>query len=125
VILYCCADLLWASKIKGTADALAIPCRPARNREMIDARLADSPVKAVIVDLDAGEAAAAVMARLRGPDADDRTRNLTVIAFGSHVEVGALQAARAAGADSVMTRGTLHASLPDVLRRLDALPSQA
>lgn len=42
MILYLAADLLWASKIKGAADALAIPCRPVRTMEMLEARLAEA-----------------------------------------------------------------------------------
>ena len=49
--MYCCGDLLWASKIKSTGEAIGVGCRPVRNREMLAARLADSPVKAVLVDL--------------------------------------------------------------------------
>src|SRR5688572_17399647 len=55
MIVYCAADLLWATRIKATADSLAIPCRPARSVDMLKARLADSDVRAVIVDLDAPE----------------------------------------------------------------------
>ncbi len=42
MILYLAADLLWASKIKGTADALSIPCRPVRTLEMLEARLGEA-----------------------------------------------------------------------------------
>lgn len=42
MILYFAADLLWASKIKLTADAIGIVCRPVRSVSMLEARLADT-----------------------------------------------------------------------------------
>jgi hypothetical protein len=65
MVLYCAADLLWATRIKSTADALGVPCRPARTVEMLEARLSDSPVRALLVDLEAGENALALIRRLR------------------------------------------------------------
>lgn len=120
MILYCAADLLWASKIKATADALSVPCRPARNVEMLDARLVDSPVRAVIVDLEA-EHALAVLERLAAVRAGEgSTKQIRVVAFGPHVATDALEAARRAGADSVLTRGALNAKLETLLVSLDA-----
>ncbi len=136
MILYCCSDLLWATKVKSTADALGIACRPARTLEMLNARLADSPVKAIILDLESGPVAMELLARVRpagarstGAEARAETRadtsaessesrEIRVVAFGPHVEVGALQSAAAAGAESVMTRGAFNARLPDILRDL-------
>ncbi len=130
MILYCCSDLLWATKVKSTADALGIPCRPARNLDMLNARLADSPVKGLILDLESGPVAMELLARVKpagllGAQASDGAGEcaaspIRVIAFGPHVEVGALQSAAAAGADSVMTRGAFNARLPEILRELAA-----
>jgi hypothetical protein len=137
MVLYCAADLLWATRIKATAEALSIPCRPARNVDMLRARLADSDVTGVIVDLEAG----------RSPDADrvggagngENTalkviqavreagekqgedpgqRPIRVLAFGPHVEVELFEQARAAGADVVMARGAFDRRLPEILREL-------
>ncbi|MBX9737022.1 MAG: hypothetical protein K2X32_08855 [Phycisphaerales bacterium] len=120
MILYCCSDLLWATKVKSTADSLGIPCRPARNLEMLSARLADSPVKALILDLEAGPVAMELLARVRAAAAGARPESaIRVVAFGPHVEVGALREAAAAGAESVLTRGAFSARLPEILRDLD------
>ena len=121
MILYCAADLLWATKIKGTADALAIPCRPVRNLDMLAARLADTPppgVKAVLIDLETGQLAMDLIAHLRTLSAP--TPPIPILAFGPHVMVAQFHAARAAGADAVMARGGLHRTLPAVLQRLNA-----
>ncbi len=120
MILYCAADLLWATRIKGTADSLGIPCRPARTPEMLAARLADSDVKGVIVDLEAGEGALAVIRALRAVVAEGAVeRAIPVVAFGPHVGVEAMEAARQAGADRVMARGAFDRGLVEILRALD------
>lgn len=143
MILYLAADLLWASKIKATADALGLACRPVRDMEMLEARLADSPVRALIVDLDVAETALAMIGRVKGighrasgigdntirdvsdctaaqcpkPDASSPIR---VLAFGPHIEKNTLQAARDAGADDVLTRGAFDHHMDSVLTKLAA-----
>jgi DNA-binding response OmpR family regulator len=112
MILYAAADLLWASKIRGVADELGIPARPARTVEMLEARLADSSVKAVLVDLDKGEEGLALIRRAK------QTEGVRVLAWGPHVEKTLLQAARDAGADEVLTRGAFEHSMEDVLLAL-------
>jgi hypothetical protein len=109
--------------------------------EMLEARLADSPVRALIVDLDVAETALAMIARVKGighrasgngeersagasassdaqcpmPDASPR-----VLAFGPHVAKDTLQAARDAGADDVLTRGAFDHHMDQVLVKLAA-----
>ena len=120
MILYCASDLLWASKIKGAADALSIPCRPVRNSEMLTARLADSDVRALIVDLEAGETALALITQLREHQDGRQTTSPSprILAFGPHVAKDRLQAAREAGADAVYTRGAFADRLPELLTAL-------
>lgn len=130
MILYLAADLLWASKIKATADALGLACRPVRNMEMLEARLADSPVRALIVDLDVAETALAMIGRVKGRGFGDQASGIgndsmpgasaliRVLAFGPHVEKNTLQAARDAGADDVLTRGAFDHHLDQVLTKL-------
>jgi hypothetical protein len=117
MILYAAADLIWASKIKGTAEALGLLARPARNREMLAARLADSPVKALLVDLSMGEEALKLLREARGLSVGNHLR---LMAWGPHVAKDLLQAARDAGADEVMTNGAMEHNLEDVLLRLDS-----
>lgn len=121
MILYCCSDLMWATKVKSTADSLGIACRPARNAEMLAARLADSPVKALIVDLESGPVALELIQQMRSGDGAEAGKNVRIIAFAPHVNVDGLQAAKQAGADSVMARGSFAAALPDLLQELAQL----
>ncbi len=113
MILYLAADLMWASKIKGHADALGLACRPVRSVEMLEARLADCEVVALVVDLDKPEESMAMIGRVR-----QEQKPIRVLAFGPHVERGLLQAARDAGADGVMTRGMFDRDMPEILMKL-------
>jgi hypothetical protein len=122
MVLYCAADLLWATRIKATADSLGIPCRPARSVEMLKARLADSDVKALILDLDAAESSLSLVAALRGGGDSpglDPGRKVRVLAFGPHVAVELFEKARAAGADEVLARGAFDRRLREILAGLN------
>ncbi len=121
MLLYAAADLLWASKIKATADALGLPARPVRTLEMLEARLADTPdIAALIVDLDKGDDALALIARLRDARAQGRERAIRILAWGPHVAKDLLQSARDHGANEVLTRGGFDANMEDILVRLSA-----
>jgi DNA-binding NarL/FixJ family response regulator len=120
VVLYLAADLVWASRIKATGEAVGVPCRPVRSLEMLEARLADAAPRALILDLEAPEPALAMIARLRGPTATPADKSLRIVAFGPHVAKDLLQAARDAGADEVLPRGAFDHHLEDILVRLHA-----
>lgn len=120
MIIYCCPDLLFASKIKATADAEDIPSRPARNADMLQKRLdqvddgkINDPVSLLIVDLGLEETALQMIRQAKQADPA-----LPVVAYGSHMLTDQLQAARTAGADQVMTNGNFSANLPTVLTTL-------
>lgn len=119
MIVYFAADLLWASKIKGTAEAVGVAARPVRSIEMLEARLGDSPVKALVVDLEGGEVAMELIRRLRGGAKSPTESAVRVLAFGPHVATEALAGAKAAGADVVMPRGGFSARMPEILKQLD------
>lgn len=112
-ILYFAADLVWATRIKALATDMGLPARPVRNLDMLHARLADTEVTGVLLDLDDGPTALGLIAAVR--EAGSR---VPVVCWGPHVERELFEAARRAGADEVLTRGTLHAGLADVLTRL-------
>lgn len=118
MILYVCADLLWATRIKSTAEAVGVAARPVRSLEMLEARLADSDVRALVVDLEAGELAFSCIERLRGEAASDDERLVRIMVFGPHVAADQFERARTAGADRAVARGTFAARLPEVLTEL-------
>ena len=120
MLLYLAADLIWATKIKGTADALGIPARPVRTLEMLESRLADSQVTGMVLDLDKPEEALVFISRLRGERASPGERLIKLLAWGPHVAVELLQQAKTAGADVVMTRGAFDHKMPELLKELAA-----
>lgn len=119
-ILYAAADLIWATRIKGTGDAVGIPCRPVRSLDMLEARLADTDVRGLILDLDAAALAFDLLARVRAGARAERERTIRVVAFGPHVAVDLLRRAQAEGASAVLARGAFGAQLPTILRALAA-----
>lgn len=117
MILYLAADLIWASKIKATANALGLQARPVRTLGMLEARLADADPVALRLDLDAPDPALAMLARVRDP-ARPTSRRLKVLAWGPHVATDLLQKARDLGGDEVLTRGAFDHAMDDILPRL-------
>lgn len=121
MLLYAAADLIWATKIKGVADALGLAARPVRTMDMLEARLSELPpggeggVVALLVDLDKGDDALALVRRVKG---DAATRGVRVLAWGPHVAKDLMQQAREAGADDVLTRGAFDHSMDEVLLSL-------
>jgi hypothetical protein len=120
MILFHSADLIWATKIKAAADALQIAARPVRNVEMLHARLADSPVRALVVDLEAPEVAMELVRAVRSRANTPGNPPIRTLAFGPHVAADRFALARAAGVDFVMARGTFAARMPSILKDLDA-----
>jgi len=114
VVLYCAADLIWATRIRATAEGVGVASRPARDVAMLEARLADSPVRGLIVDLEA-PAGLDLVRRLRGSTAGELERGVAIVAFGPHVELERFQAAREAGAERVMARGAFDRGLGEIL----------
>jgi len=117
MIIYCCHDLLFASKISGTCDALKAISRPARNAKMLQARLdqvddgkANEPISAVLIDLEKGDAAIDLITQAKSHE-----NAPPVLAWGPHVEVERLRQAKDAGADVVMARGAFSSQLPEII----------
>lgn len=119
MIVYCCADLIFATKIKGTCDALGVVSRPARDAAMLQKRLdrvedgkPNNAVAAVLVDLDLGDTALPLIEQCKSHENPP-----TVLAWGPHVLVDMLKKAQQAGADEVLTRGNFTANLPAIVQQ--------
>lgn len=117
MIIYCCADLIFATKVSSTCDALSVTSRPARNADMLQKRLdrvedgkPNDAVSLLLIDLDLGEPALDLIRYARAHSAE-----LPIIAWGPHVAVDLLKAAGQAGATQVMTRGSFTSNLPEIV----------
>jgi len=123
MIAYHAADLIWATRIKATGEAAGVPCRPVRSVEMLEARLGDSDVRGLILDLDSAEVSLELVRAMRGQDGrpgKDPERKVKIVAFGPHVAVELFEQAKVAGADVVLARGAFDRRLSEILVELEA-----
>lgn len=118
MILYMAADLIWATRIRCSAEALGITARPVRDLEALKARLHDSEPVALLVDLDNAPLAIEMIRHLRGDSNNERHLRIRLVAWGPHVAKDLLQQARHAGADEVLPRGVFEHHLDEILLRL-------
>jgi DNA-binding NarL/FixJ family response regulator len=112
-------DLIFTSKIKGTAAELGYSIMVVGTSSQAHSMIETYRPSVVLVDLNAAElvapAALVDYQRIAGPDA-------WFIAFGSHVDAKSLDAARAAGCHVVLPRSRFAAELPQLLRRYFSQP---
>ena len=107
------SDLLFASKIRGTAEHLNVTVEFARAEDaLFDAAKAEVP-SLVILDLHAAQLDPfALAARLK---ADEQLRGVPIVGFFSHVQTDLQRRAREAGVDHVLTRSEFTKRLPEIL----------
>jgi ActR/RegA family two-component response regulator len=117
MILYCCQDLIFSTKIRSTAESLGVASKPVKDAAKLAtvASEGDASVGAVMVDLELGEEGLTLIdaAREHLPEA-------TVIAFGSHVAKDVLDAAKGRGAHEVLPRSAFTERLPTLLQQYGA-----
>lgn len=108
------ADLIFASRIRGVADAVGARVRTVRSAsELLDVARAVAP-RLIILDLDArGVDVLGLVERIKSEPA---LAAIPVVVFGAHVEGARLRAAREAGADRVLARSAFVRDLPALLR---------
>lgn len=117
MLIYSCSDLIFSTKIRTTAEILQVESRPARNIDMLRARLdreddgkVNEPVTCVMIDLEMGDHAFEMIKLAVNHEAKPR-----VIAFAPHVMTGAIAGAERVGADQVMARGSFTNQLPELI----------
>jgi DNA-binding NarL/FixJ family response regulator len=94
-------DLIFTSRIRGTARASGQEILQARSVEVLLELAGQQPPRAVLIDLGhPGLALEELLRRLR----EVCPMMPRVIAYGSHVDTASLKAARAAGCDVVLPR---------------------
>jgi 2-keto-3-deoxy-6-phosphogluconate aldolase len=107
-------DLFFRARIEATAEAAGVRLIVSRTLAELEGRIDEAGGAGVLVDLalgtpDAAEAIAALKRRAECP---------VVVAWGSHVDAAAMDAARGAGADRVLARSAFTRRLPEILREL-------
>ena len=107
------SDMLFASKIRGTAEQLNVTVDFARTEDgLFDYAKAEVP-SLIILDLhDTRLDPLALAARLKS---DERLRGVPLVAFFSHVETELQRKALEAGVEHVLPRSVFTRRLPDIL----------
>ena len=107
------SDLIFSTKVTGTARALGLEIAVAADVEKAAELCRGEPPGCVFIDLDIpGLEITSVVSRLRSAAGTAPT-----VAYGSHVDKARLDQARSAGCDEVLPRSKFSAELPDLLRR--------
>ncbi|HVX85218.1 MAG TPA: response regulator [Phycisphaerae bacterium] len=108
-------DLIFSTKITGTAKALSTPLVVARSLDTLKSRLDESPPSPlVIIDLNAAnlDPIAAIHLAKSHPTAP------RIVAYLSHVQTDLAAAAKSAGADQVLPRSAFVTQLPTLLQQI-------
>lgn len=115
MILAILDDLMFTSKIKLAATQLGVPVTFARSS---DAALADmrkhSPA---LVILDLNNPRTDPLGTLAAMKGDAALAGISTVGFVSHVDTGAIEAARRAGIGEVLARSAFTQRLPEILAR--------
>jgi CheY-like chemotaxis protein len=107
-----CKDFIWVSRITGTAQALGLSVTPARSVEQLEKAVRQRAPACVLIDLDSPDwVVSAVVPRIQALC----PHPVRFVAFGSHVDVASLRAARAAGCDPVLPRSAFAEDLAKLL----------
>ncbi len=106
-------DLMFTSKVTGTARALGIDAATAATVDALTIRLNEGAVRLVLVDMAMPEPVAGAAIRA----AVGHASQPATIAFYSHVQSALADAAKAAGATEVMPRSKFSSDLPAILNR--------
>jgi CheY-like chemotaxis protein len=111
--LLLCDDLIFTSRITGTARDLGYTFKTARSPEALQQLFAQEAPACIVLDL---ANPGLVIEELMNALHEKSGLRPKVIAYGSHVDAATLKAARAAGCDEVLTRSQFVEELPVRLR---------
>jgi CheY-like chemotaxis protein len=106
-------DLIFTSRITGTARDLGVSMKTARSADVLHTLARQQSPQGVIVDLaNPGLVITDLIAALQR----DCTPMPQIVAYGSHVDTATLKRAREAGCDLVLPRSKFVEDLPGKLR---------
>ena len=102
LVIALCPDLMMRSRIESGLDIAGYRLRVVGGPTRLAEALAEESPACLMIDLEAGDDAIALIERLR---TDPATAPLPLAAFAGHTREDLLDAARAVGADPVVARG--------------------
>lgn len=115
MILAAVDDLLFSSKIRNVAKRLEIPIVFARTPAAILEQARVAAPRLILLDLNSAQIDG--VNTLKSLKADESLAAIPTLGFVSHVDVVTEDAAKAAGIDTVLSRGGFAAHLPEILER--------
>ncbi len=105
-------DMIFTSRITGTARDLGLCVKPARSSQTLNSQIHEQAPCCIIVDL--GHAGLSIGDFMKGLG-QICTPMPRVVAYGSHVDTAVLRAAREAGCYAVLPRSKFVEDLPRAL----------
>lgn len=112
-IVYLTSDLMFSSRVAGAATALGLKLDLVPNQAALLSRLAED-CRLVLIDL--------TLDRLDLPGAVAAVRSAApqaaTVAYGPHVDVATLAAAKDAGCTHVLSRGQFHQQFSSLLQQV-------
>jgi PleD family two-component response regulator len=112
-VLAAVEDLLFKSKISGTADSLGVAVRFPRSPRKLLESLHDDPPSLLILDLNSDRFEPLQL--LQAVNSDETLTSVRTLGFLSHVQKDLAVAAREAGCDRIMARSAFTKNLPEIL----------
>lgn len=112
VVIAATRDLIFASKISGTGQALGIPVQVVQSTDALEQAMVSGGARLVIVDMALPRELACDCLRR----AAQQIPLPEIVAYYSHVDGSARDDARSAGAQQVLPRSKFTEVLPDLLR---------
>jgi CheY-like chemotaxis protein len=106
-------DLFFASKIRGTAEALGVAVSFPRHADGVREVIKQNAPALIICDLQSEKLD--LMGLAKGLKGNPNTKDIPLIGFLSHVETDLQRAAQAAGFDQVMPRSLFTKNLASIL----------
>ncbi len=110
-------DMLFASKIRATAEHLNVNIRFVRNVDALRSAARETQAALIVVDLHSQKIDPMAMAKLL--KGDDELRSIPLLAFFSHVETDLQREAVRAGYDTVVPRSVFSRDLGKILAGQD------
>jgi len=107
-------DLFFTVKINEAAKRAGLPVTFVKSETDALQKAAERPA-VIIVDLNC--ASVDVLKLIRELKADDRTKQISLIGYVSHVQAELKQKAQEAGCDMVLARSAFSQNLPQILKR--------
>lgn len=102
LVIAVCPDIMMRSRIESGLDIAGYRLRVVGGPTRLAEALMDETPACILIDLEAGDDAIAV---IEGLQAKPATAGIPLAAFAGHTNVDLLDQARAAGADPVVARG--------------------